>query len=101
MLSRPCAGADGYSAAVGGFAALRMRHAPCGYIGPCRHDRFCVRNSRRDVGIAPYAELEAVCAFRNIPNYYLTTGTVGSACRDAVQTRPLFLLEIIYAVQKT
>ena len=33
--------------------------------------------------------------------FYLTTGTVGSACRDAVQTRPLFLLEIIYAVQKT
>ena len=33
----PCVGADGYSAAVGGSAALRMRHTPCGYIGPCRH----------------------------------------------------------------
>ena len=23
----------------------------------CRHHRFCVRNSRRDVGIAPYAKI--------------------------------------------
>ena len=27
------------------------------HIRPCWHHRFCVRNSRRDVGIAPYAKL--------------------------------------------
>ena len=28
---------------------------------PCRHHRFCIRNSRRDVGIAPYAKLWIGC----------------------------------------
>ena len=29
-----CVGRDAHSAAVGGFAALRMRHTPCGCIAP-------------------------------------------------------------------
>ena len=42
--SRPRPVGDGVvSAAVGGFAALRMRHTPCGCTPPCRHFHFCKR----------------------------------------------------------
>ena len=39
------------------------------HIGPCGHERFCVLNSRRDVGIAPYAKF---WIGRN--NYHLCVG---------------------------
>ena len=40
-------GADAHSAAVGGYAALRMRHTPCGCIRPRRHFDFAVGHIER------------------------------------------------------
>ena len=51
-----CVGRDGYSAAVGGSAALRMRHTPCGCIAPRIPDAETTVPQRADEGIGPYAK---------------------------------------------
>ena len=93
-----CVGADALSAAVGDEGALRMRHTPCGYIGPCRHSQTPPAARPTPVGAASCCGAQNLCAaltaasnFDRCHSFLLAVSATGGARKRPLLRCPKFV----------